>query len=149
MVWHKEHGLTYLITLEVNNMNHNQYMVIIPAMAGAAKPNRIEIYKVREMFEEQTKNRFNAEAVVAVESMRVFLKELKIFHEPIVDREYSVAEYTQVIVAFGEMLDGAKEGIIVDALYNFMDNYNFGTERTELTESVIKLADKYTIALGL
>ena len=130
-------------------MNHNQYMVIIPSMAGAAKPNRIEIYKVREMFEEQTKNRFNAEAVVAVESMRVFLKELKIFHEPIVDREYSVAEYTQVIVAFGEMLDGAKEGIIVDALYNFMDNYNFGTERTELTESVIKLADKYTIALGL
>ena len=130
-------------------MNHNQYMVIIPSMAGAAKPNRIEIYKVREMFEEQTKNRFNAEAVVAVESMRVFLKELKIFHEPIVDREYSVSEYTQVIVAFGEMLDGAKEGIIVDALYNFMDNYNFGTERTELTESVIKLADKYTIALGL
>lgn len=130
-------------------MNAEQYMVIIPAMAGAAKPNRIEIYKVREMFEEQTAKHFNAEAVVAVESMRVFLKELRIFHESIVDREYSVSEYIQVILAFIDMLDGAKDGVILDALYNFMDNYNFGTEHTELTRSAVELANKYTIALGL
>lgn len=130
-------------------MNHNQYMVIIPSMAEATKPNRIEIYKVREKFEEQTKKKFDAEAVVAVEAMRVFLKEVKIFHEPIVDRECSESEYMQVIVAFAEMLDGAKKGIIVDALYNFMDNYNFGTEHTELTRSAIELAERYTVALGL
>jgi len=130
-------------------MNSSQYLVIIPSMAGAAQPNRIEMYKVREKFEEQTAKHFDAESVVAVEAMRVFLKALRIFHEPIVDRAYSAAEYIQVILAFARMLNGAKEGIILDALYNFMDNYRFGSDGNELTRSVIELAEQYTIELGL
>ena len=102
---------------------------------------------VREMFEEQTKAIFNTDAVVAVETIRVFLKQSRIFHDPIADREYDLSEYIQVILAFART--NAKDGIVRDALYNFMDNFNFGIEHTELIDSVIELAEEYTVELGL
>jgi hypothetical protein len=126
-------------------MNDGQYLAIIPSMALSS--NHKEILKVREMFEEQTKATFNANAVVAVESIRVFLKQLGMPHEPIADRECTVSEYAQIILAFART--NAKDGMIRDALYNFMDNYNFGTEHTELIDSVIELAEEYTVELGL